>query len=354
MPPLPHGHKNHFSSRMAPAPGSKRSRTVKPKAINSKAKGVSKTFEKKVKKVLAGDEPWGKYVYTSRVHIFQDNRDTWAIAANDENGQVLEFGTPDQYLDAASILWNGKPARVAWENSSGNLSSDTKVQITKSYASLFMKSTSSHVCNVEVYECRPKMLQSNGAFGSAAVSYNGLSGYSKYYDTNTLGGNQMSIYALNSTADEWTQLYSYFKVKKHTVKLIPGESTSLHFSGVSNTTLDLQKCKDNVTIQRYAPKANSMCLFFRIINDISVSSSSSGFNNAGQIYHFPSSVKGGVAIEFKRVYNLRPPQGEYTGGNNVIADPVIVNSLWYKAVGSAIDQQVTFENPQTTAGIDNQ
>lgn len=312
---------------------------LKPKAIDSWPKGLSHKFEKKVKKCLEVDQSYGKYTYVSRLRCYQKEIDEWRAEEVDENGMILEFACPKQWLDAASILFNQKVAKKDWGITTGNLNSEFKHEIIKCSWDMFFKSTSGHVINIEVYECKPKANTSAGAIGSAIVSYNNASNFSNYYDPTNPSGIRNDLKRLSTTAEDWTQLYEYFHVKKHVVKLLPGESASLHGKGPSHKTIDLTKCMDNDNLVSYSPHTGSTVFFTRTINDISVSKTS------GFVYHWPSNTQGGAAVEFKRTYMMRPPPGETT---NLLQKPVIVTSLWALGTGTSTDQQVADAQPNTS------
>lgn len=327
-------------TRLDPGSGGTKFKHSKPKPINSRPKGISKKFETKVKKALEINDCWGKYVYISRTQLRQDNRDYYGIIDTDENGSKLEFGTVLQHLDATSILFNNKTPRIDWTTSSGNIDSDYKINLVNSFATMFFKSTSSHVVNIELYECSPKINTSTTPMTHINQSYNN---FEQSFSNNTGGNGALDATKLGSSASDWVELYNHYKVKKHNVKLLPGQTTSLKFNGPKNRTLDLTKCKLNDALVNFSPHAGGKMFYARILNDMTVSSVS------GKIFHWPSNEQGGVAMEFKRTYIMRPPPGETT---NNLQKNIIKVGLWDRPIALNLDQQISVNNPVVDANTD--
>jgi len=325
----------------ASAEGRVKPHVRKTKAINSFPKGLSKSFHQKVQKSLNVTEVYGEYVYVSGVQQRQVVRDKWAIGTVDQNGIQYKQFTPDQILDAASVCFNGKVAQSNPALTPGNFSDNTTFYVMNSYLTLFFKSTSNHVVNIEVYECRPKMLHQS-------------SPYAHVLDTPLDMGYLTSTNGVTATATpedvgtksaHWLQLHSNYHVKVHTMKILPGMSSSLFFQGPKMKSVDLAKASIAGVTYDFVPGL-SMGLFFRVINDVSVS------QNTGNIYQYPSNNQGGVAMKFERVIRLRPP---HHGGlvNGARADPyqkAVVIGNFPLALADSTDQQV-IESVIYTGGV---
>lgn len=334
--------KRNMGTNFASNAGRTKFKHRKPKPINSWPKGLSHKFERKVKKALAVNDIWGKYIYTSRVRLRQVDQDRYSLFTQDELTSPLDFGTAIQYIDAASILFKNKVPTADVSTTTGNMTDDAKLEIVKSSAEMFFKSSSGHVVNLEVYECTPKTPQSERlAITDVEQSYSAMVG--KYYQTDIAGSTLMNPRFINSSPEDWVQLYQKWNVKKHVVKLLPGQSTSLYFKGVTNKTIDMSKIQLDNQLARWVPQCNSKNFFIRVLNDISVS------RVTGSVYHWQSNNDGGVACEFKRTYTMRPPP---SGTDDIFEKNTIINGLWRSNPGSSVDQQISVENPVQNSNTD--
>lgn len=333
----------NFKGRAQVQAGNQKFKHRKLKVINSWPKGLSRKFEKKVKKALAVNDTWGKYVYLSRFRLRQQTIDQHGIQSTDENGQLLEFGSPKQYMDAASILYNNKVPAPDWNVATNNISSIVKLELVNSHAEMFFKSSSGHVVHLEVFECSPRTTNDDqNAITDAAQSYNGLSS-KQLFGPSPPVQTTMDIAFLGASPEDMLQLHLKWKVKIHKVKLLPGESTSLSFQGLKNYTYDVSKDLSTGNLPPFSSKTRHRQFFFRILNDISVS------KDSGSVYHWPSNNSGGVACQFKRTYTMRPPPAAI---NDATIGNIIVNGIWRVAPGASSDQQISYNNPVQNANTD--
>lgn len=309
------------------------SKPYKQKIMNAWPKGISKKFVKKVEKALEYNDVWGKYIYAANSHLRQYNVDEWGTYFSDENSYQFNFFTPEQFMDAQSVMWNGKAPTVDYRVESGNFNKQTKCHISSSMVEFELVSTSQHCTFVEVYEFRAKSTQTASPPVLINQSYEN-SDYTNQY-RNISGGSNMSIDNIGSTASDWVECYKFFTVKKRTVCLQPGKSSKLRFFGPKDMTYDFSKELVEGDMPDYSKSLKSMNLVFRCKNDITVSGGNANIHN------FPHSQHGGIAIRYKRTYVMRPPANA-TGSNikNTIWD-----NFWYKTAEGSTDQLIEVDNP---------
>lgn len=315
--------------------GSKRFLRNRPKPYTvDRVKGVSKKLQRKVEKVIQHSKNYGKYTYYSYGRIRQVNTDRYSILTTDGNTEPLEFFSPLRLLDAASILFNAKGMSPTFNNQTGNLPDGGKISIQNAYVEFTFKSTSSHVINLEIYECTAKVSQNIGFQPFIVNSYTTWdSGY-----TNFAGSSIITPAMLGTSAKDWVELYKYFNVKAHHIKLLPGESSTLFIQGPKSKIIDLTKYQDNSILQYFA-KGLTKGLYIRVINDPTVSATLGN----GYVHHWPSNDIGGVAFTYKCVTRLNAPEMV----NNVSTADVnrVRIGDWMHTVTTETDQQVVYENP---------
>jgi len=310
-------------------------RVTKVKPGNLKL-GVSKKFAKKVEKVITFSQNYGRYSYVSDSHFYQTTLNSYSIVQADLNTSPIEFFSPYRFLDAQSILWGGKVATANFNNTTNNMDDNSKIHVVNSYATLFFKSCSQHVVNLEIYECTAKVSQNvgpgtliNQSYGTYATQFTSVGG--------TAVSNATSI---GSRSDEWVDLYKYFNVKVHRLKFLPGESSSLTINGPTNRTIDLSQCSTNGTMNYFA-KGMTKAIWVRVLNDPTLSKDLT----PNRVHNYPSTVAGGVSCRMAHVVKLRPPPNSAVVSGSVAK---ATNSFHESYFGSALvgtDQQVLYHDP---------
>lgn len=318
----------------------------------SNLKGVSKKFRVKVEKVLNHSKVFGEFHYITSAQLRQTNAEAYSYVQADERGNPFMLWTPYQLWHEYSVLFNSKSANLIgnWaaditQGGFHNVSYRGKLTVQEAYAHIFFKSTSNHVVNIEMFECTPKKDTDNYplTYMNDSVAQSIQANF-----TNSGGTIPLSPAIIGCPSSAFVELYKNFKVKIHTVKLLPGASSSIRIQGPKNATIDGSKLANEDThnaaddiLPDMSKMYNNKFLVFRVMNDISVSA------NTGKVIAWPSNNQGGVAMRMTRVTRFRPNSDLHS------TDVDFQNTLWVQHVaaqgdGSA-DQQVTYENPISVA-----
>lgn len=325
----------------------RKSKKRKLSAVGTKLpRGISKKFHNKVTKSVNFSKNWGRYAATEFAQlrqIYVDNRGT--IFANPQ-GYRFRFGSPREIIHVASHLWLGKADTPNWNNvTTGNFANEQKFDVTFENVDFFFKSTSSHVVNIEMYECTSKkdLLLDYGPVDYILNSY--LGDYDDLLtfvnDSGATVTQSAAATDLNSSSKEWVELYNTYNVKVHRFKLQPGDHTSKSFQIMKNYTMDMSKCSENDLILR-VKKGITKDFFFRILNDPTVS------GTTGDIHHWPSNAQGGVAVAYTRRIGMVPPGiADGTAAASTSQKNAFKRSVWRVATGTSVDQQVVVQNPIT-------
>lgn len=317
-----------------------KSMIVKP--ISKKPK-INKKFRAKVQKCLTYNDPWALYESVHNIRLHQSEVDEYEVFYEDERSRLLSFNDNYETLHHASVLFSNKTDTDDYTTFTNNF--ETKIKLSQIYyhASFFFKSTSTHVVNIEMYICTPKISMFESAQTLVDGSYAG-----QFIDFNETSFGQAGLNSgnLHSKASDWLALHERYRVKKVIFKLQPGDYTSYMLKLPNNQTIDFSDEGVATTGLRFR-KRNSRVVFFRVINDISVSTTVG--ETDGRIHAFPSNAQGGVACRFKRTAMYRPLPVVDTIGKPQTSRNTIRRSNWSIAGGN--DQQVVFQNPlNTTSG----
>lgn len=320
----------------------------KKKVIKNSLKGVSRKLAKKVKKVMAHTGVFSVYKYISCIHLRQVTVDVPALIDADVRGEHISFGDTRTVYNAWQILFAG--TNPNWDVSQTPPPITGPVEIINAGMEFFFKSTSGHVVNIEVFECiymKPTSLTgkqlSDNSYNDYVANWTADIG-----GVRTITAEDTNLYGFE--ASQWTSLHQMCKVICHRVKLLPGESANLSVK-LGRHHYDMSKIQD-VTIggtastpaqfsNPYYFPPGSKNFFFRVINDISVSTP------AGAIHHWPSNAQGGVACEYTRWYKFQPNlDANIDAAGAVQQKDKISIGMWIPTnVSGQTDQQVAVANP---------
>lgn len=313
--------------------------------LNKKIKGVGKKFAKKVTKVIQHSDNFGVHKYIGTHQYRQVLTDIWGVFEADRLGNYITLNDPRSITDAASQLWGVKAITDNFTATTNNLQPEIPIEVLGSSIYFYFKSTSSHVINIEVYECTAKKNTSVSPVDKASERYQ-----DKYIRYLTSAG---AISALSVTSLGWaphmsTNMLAYYSVKKHKVKLLPGASSQLGFRMKARKytfgSEDDDAVTTTVTIPTYTK--GTKVFFFRLLNDATVSAAP----NPGLVHHFASNDQGGVAMTYTRTYRIKPIKGTGIGATaDQVSNKYIVVDTHSGTAGT--DQQVAYENPVTSAPI---
>lgn len=292
-------------------------------------------FARKVVKVLADEQPTAYISRTCYQQLRQTTLDRVKYYDTDAQNNQIAFATPTEVLHNASICWNGKALSNDITSGALNLDSESVITVMKQNVSMFFKSTSNHVVNIEIFECTAKNNQNDSAQTDAGQSINDLR-----YNALTADGltpNGVEVFGYSSTM--MIELHRNWTVKVHRIKMLPGESTSKVFKISGMRTYKLGNFKNNDSFWTY-PKG-SKSFFFRVINEPTVSG-----GGTGHIHHWPSNTNGGVALRVHMTSILRKPENVSTL-SSATPGAFVFDATF--ATSSSTDQQVAYQNPITTA-----
>lgn len=290
-------------------------------------------FAKRVDKVIEGNVPIAIVSRTQYAQLRQATLDRVNYNNVDQQGYSFDHGTAYSTLHNASMAFNLKTPSNNITGLTDNLDYRSKIHVVDEKVSYFFKSTSNHVVNIEMYECVSKTNQDDNAQKDA-----GDSGNDQRSNIAVAAGTPVSFANIfGFSSDMMIELHKLWRVRVHRFKLLPGESCTKVLSICKNKVFDLAKMLNNGTLYKYPKGATNV--FFRILNDPTVS----GGN--GDIHHWPSNTQGGVALRVHMKTRIRAPDS---------AEPPYKLPGFYvydasKAVDTATDQQIAFQNPITTA-----
>jgi len=324
----------------------KKFKTVRPKVISNRIKGVSKSLVKKVDKIINHRDAWGEYIYWGQQRLRQIFPDVVNFVAQDAFGTPMSMGGMFDVRDAASVLWNGKSMLSNFQTGTNNLDKEIPIHVIFASMDFFFKSTSSHVVNIEMYECTAKESTNNSAFDWANSTFDDYICRARF---STAAEGNMDITTLGLQARHMTSLHKYYKVKVHKIKMEPGSYSSLRIPICKGKTFDGSQEMTNGGATSEYPKGTKS-FWFRIINDITVSTP--GDTSDGAIHAWNSNNQGGVAMRYKKTYRIAPPRQANPSAGTVNTRNVVKVFFSFPFSDNEADQQVTFANPIGDAGAD--
>lgn len=301
---------------------------------------VNKRFKRNYDKMKQAEKECGKYTYISAFQLRQTSLDSYNVQFQDINNVQLLMGNAGDIRDAASIIFGAKNPNPDPYSTTGNIDDDQKIDLVSGTLDMFLKSTSGHVVNIEIFECTfKKGCPQQSITVSATQSIASMNTKSRGFDVS--GVPEVVSYTLTrmgSKIEDLPDLWNYATIKVHTVKLQPGDHTVKRFKIFGRKTMDLQTHQTNNALNNYS--AGGKEFFFRTINDPTVSGNAS----QNKIHRFPSNNKGGVALEYRKTYKLLAP------GLTTVEKSICLGNWLH--ITETTDQQVIYTNPTGSAAID--
>jgi len=271
------------------------------------------------------------------LQIRQTIRDEWKYYDADQNGVPIELFTPRRIWDAASICFNNKAmAEFGMDSTTNSYRPSMKIRLIDSYFTMFFKSTSNHVIQIEIGILKPKKLD------PAQEPIESLLYSTDDYKNSASG----TLYTNPTFRMEYaTNTLTHYHMEVMRFKLNPGESTYRRIQGPRDISLDgtgmLREDGTSVSVASFNRFAHfSRTLFFRVINDVTVSTV------PGACGAFPSSSIGGVACRMEQMIKVADPKVPGSGSLDDSRN-AICTGKWYSTEG--LDQQVTVNNPISLA-----
>lgn len=319
---------------------------------------VGYKFKTKVQKVLNYDKPYGEYAYLSDVRLHQDTKNQWKAFATDNNAKNLEQFSMAQVWDAASILFNDKTPSNNWDNditngANHNVRYKQSIHIINSFTTFEFKSTSAHVVNVQMFICSPKQNAVSDLPSTLATqSSTGTVNQYWYLDNSEAptAGTFDVVQNEGAAPYMWTNMFKEFNVEQVNFKFNPGEQKKYFLQGPKNYTMDGSKLAFSNGTTPGVSKVQKY-VWFRVINDPTVSGVSSGSVATNTIARYPSNYRGGVAMRQKRIIRVRCPDTLDADAYADIAENRqngYIIGQWNRIDPLDEDQQVIVNNPITT------
>lgn len=312
------------------------------RVFNRYPKGVSKKMFTKVNKIINHSKLYGEYKYTSQVRLAMTGLDLINPQSTDEWSAPIQLGTFNEIIDAASVLFNGKTIGADWFVTTGNIDPSAPLYVEKTSIDFFFKSTSSHVVNIEVLECTPKGFSPLNALTLANESLQDGDYFVRYGVAPGFIPTDTAV--MGMTPDHLGRLNENFWVKRHFIKLKPGDYGSLTVKGCKDKVYDGSKLIDPLltdTTTGFHKGYGMKSFIFRTFNDVTVSAVS------GDCHNWPSNSQGGVACSYTKTFRIRFPNNLNAAGKK----NAFKYGVFRKPILASTDQQVAEENPITTTAF---
>ncbi len=292
---------------------------------------VSSKLRKKIKKVIKGSENRGTYITTRQgsigvvttsgstidyISTAQGGYTTSLYAAKiptvlgtncrwlwsqpmdafntTDPGLDWQFFTPMKFVDAASVLWNQKSITGIYSLQTGNLNTahvkstgaqvvgapanmnivGLKLHIINSYVKMILKNSTQRAFTIDCYKCTPST-----AYPSSLPMKAFKDAINEEHDgANT---NAMNVFGrLSDDVDDYfvnpavqpnmfNSFNSQWKYTRVTIRIQPGETTTLNFQGPKDYVLDYDKLKfGEDDKQHFATKKTTMACMFAVKPDL--------------------------------------------------------------------------------------
>lgn len=209
---------------------------------NKKVK-VSRNLRLKVQKVISGRDYPGFYhsIDYNEFNVTAQNAQATFQMSYDNLGEHVF--SPNQFLNAASVLWNGKPVpAVPGIADAFNFDpKQTKLYVRKSWVVTQFKNNTQRTIFLKMFNCRPKSDQNvNSALGQwgAALTEMAGSGAGGAYSENPLGVTPQTLHADPRGLKQFDKFFAA-EVTKYV--LDPGQVVDYVVQGPSNMMLDYSK-----------------------------------------------------------------------------------------------------------------
>lgn len=320
--------------------GRARTKSLKKHPINRELKGKAKRFADKVQKAIAHNSNYGEYTYVGGKQLRQENIGKYTFYDLDYNGVNVVLGSLKAYQDAISICWANKPLRAAFDDTGGNINVGQTFNIVSENLSMFFKSTSAHVVNIEIFEFIAKHDQDEYPEYYVDASFNDFK--NRYSDLNGAVESTFGIGTVGVHARHLVSVYEHYDIIVHKMKLEPGHMATKSFAR-KGKRYEMSKHL-NVGNDLFSVVKGQSVFCFRVINDTTVSTTTSPVEPF--VRHWPSNWRGGVAFEYHRVIRCAPL---ISNDNSVTYNrPTIAIAYHQPAIlAGEADQQVVIQNPIT-------
>jgi len=202
---------------------------------------ISKQFKKKVEQVLESKMPQGIVVKSGLTSIQQATVNNRQMMNEIFNGNYHVFA-PEQFVDAASILWNGKAnAEITAIGDANNLYPKTvRINVLDSKVVVNMRNNGQRTLHIELLEIRSK-----DPDNTATPFATWLAAINSDLATGTLVGLLDNSYDLIGNKPQMTSTYSkYYSDTCTKIVMEPGQTHVWNIQGPNNTVIDMAKFHD--------------------------------------------------------------------------------------------------------------
>lgn len=267
---------------------------------------VSKKLRAKVKKVISGKTPKGYYQVTTYGNFSSANNNKqnadYVYGQTVESTNVYgEFFSPTQILDAASVLWNHKPASAGVKISDAtNLNPlSAMINVVKQWATIKFRNNSARNYYMSIYACRRKISQSVGA------GENALDDWKDCLSNESIPGvnvNTVAATTLYATPFLCKAMSDKYKMELTKVTLAPGEEYIYTLEGPS-MMYDFRKFNQGGLDYPFNKNMNVSVFFTGYVDLIGTSA-----GNFCRVGNGDASAGYGIAYETNYYYKLEMPE----------------------------------------------
>lgn len=217
---------------------------------------VSRPLRAKINKVINGREYSGFFQHTTYGYMKADNAaNVQTVFEISAEGTQAELFTPNLVMNAAAVLWNGKPPRFPSVPTIADAQNfnieETKIYIKKAWCIVTITNNSQRKLYLKLFECKAKSNQTvaypAAAWANAlAQMHNSKAAPSAPYSENPLNTTSVTLHASPKSLTQWNQWYS---AEVTNVTLAPGQTYYYRLNGPTNTWMDMAKYFNSGTYQ---------------------------------------------------------------------------------------------------------
>lgn len=260
---------------------------------------VTSEFRKKVKKAMEAAAIKGRYIeidYDMMRFVNSDNQQATKLMG--------ESFTPQQVLDAASVLWNDKPFTMnkIFTNPKNFTYNTVKIHVEDSYRVYELRNNSRRTFVVKLFNCKSKIKDQQSSpvltWGdSLAVENNDIG-------ANVRGANTTTLYNDPRFLNNWNNQWS---ANVTTVTLDPGQTYKYFVQGPKNHLYDFTKYVKDSVPQIFTNLTKESRFNFAIYypDVVSTDLATAGrFTDPGP----GTNISDGITFESKSVFKLRMPE----------------------------------------------